>query len=77
MQVDFAARGTLAAVAVNGTCAWSINGAAKGTNSSLKLSLLPATYEVVCKVSGGTTKSRNVMIESGETAMAMFDVTAP
>lgn len=71
---DFpAANGTLVAVAIDGTCAFSVNGAAKGTTSTLKLSLPPATYLVQCKpTAGGVTQSRTVDLKSGETAMAMF-----
>jgi len=64
--------GTLVAVAVGGTCAFSVNGAAKGTTSTLKLSLAPGTYSVSCKPASGATKSRSVAIKSGSTAMAMF-----
>ncbi len=64
--------GTLVAVAVGGTCAFSVNGASKGTTSTLKLSLAAGTYSVSCKPSSGATKSRSVAIKSGETAMAMF-----
>jgi serine/threonine-protein kinase len=64
--------GTLVAVAVGGTCAFSVNGAAKGTTSTLKVSMAPGTYSVSCKPASGATKSRSVTIKSGETAMAMF-----
>lgn len=64
--------GTLVAVAVGGTCAFSVNGASKGTTSTLKLSLSPGTYSVSCKPASGATKSRSVAIKSGATAMAMF-----
>ncbi|TKD09252.1 serine/threonine protein kinase [Polyangium fumosum] len=64
--------GTLVAVAVGGTCAFSVNGASKGTTSTLKLSLSPGTYSVSCKPASGATKSRSVAIKGGETAMAMF-----
>lgn len=73
--LEFPANGTLVAVAVNGTCAFSVNGAAKGTTSSLKISLAPGSYLVECKPSGGgATKSRTVTIKSYETAMAMFQL---
>jgi len=64
--------GTLVAVAVGGTCAFSVNGASKGTTSTLKLSLSAGTYSVSCKPASGATKSRSVAIKPGETAMAMF-----
>jgi serine/threonine-protein kinase len=65
--------GTLVAVAVGGSCLFSVNGASKGTSSQLKLSVPAATYSVSCKPSnGGAQKTRSVVIKSGETAMAMF-----
>lgn len=65
--------GTLVAVAVGGSCTFSVNGANKGTSSQLKLSVPAGTYSVSCKPGDGTaTKSRSVIIKSGETAMAMF-----
>jgi serine/threonine-protein kinase len=63
--------GTLLAVAVGGTCSFSVNGAGKGTSSSIKLSLKPGTYSVVCRAHSGT-KSKSVTVKSGETAMAAF-----
>jgi serine/threonine-protein kinase len=64
--------GTLVAVAVGGTCAFSVNGASKGTTSTLKLSLKPGTYSVTCAPSTGSSKSKSVTVTSGGTAMAMF-----
>lgn len=64
--------GTLVAVAVGGTCAFSVNGASKGTTSTLKLSLKPGTYSVTCAPSTGASKSKSVTVTSGSTAMAMF-----
>ncbi len=72
---DFPANGTLVAVAVDGTCAFYVNGASKGTTSTLKMSLAPGAYLVECKpTGGGATKSRSVTLKSGETAMAMFQL---
>lgn len=72
VELAFVSNGTLVAVAVNGTCAFSVNGAAKGTGSTIKLSLDPGAYHVTCKPTVGLTKSRDVVIKSGETAMVMF-----
>jgi len=65
-------KGTLVAIAVGGTCAFSVNGASKGTTTTLKLSVKPGTYSVSCKPASGGTKSRSVRVKSGSTAMAMF-----
>ena len=65
-------KGTLLAVAVGRSCAFQANGASKGTASSLRLSLKPGTYSVVCRPATGATKSKSVTVRSGETAMAAF-----
>ena len=64
--------GTLVAVAVGGTCAFSVNGASKGSGSSIKVPLKPGSYSVSCKPPSGATKTRSVSVTSGGTAMAMF-----
>jgi serine/threonine-protein kinase len=64
--------GTIVAVAVGGTCAFSVNGASKGTLSTLKLQVKPGSYSVTCKPSTGATKSKSVTVTSGGSAMAMF-----
>lgn len=64
--------GTLVAVAVGGTCAFSVNGASKGSGSSIKVPLKPGSYSVSCKPPSGATKTRSVNVTSGGTAMAMF-----
>jgi len=66
--------GTLVAVAVGGSCEFSVNGAAKGTMSKLKVQVKAGTYSVTCKPSTGATKSKSVTIASGGTAMAMFNL---
>jgi len=65
-------KGTLVAIAVGGTCSFSVNGASKGTTSSVKLSVNPGNYTVTCKPSSGAMKSKSVEVKSGATAMAMF-----
>lgn len=64
--------GTVVAVAVGGSCAFSVNGSAKGSGSSVKVQVPPGTYSVSCKPSTGATKSKSVTVTSGGTAMAMF-----
>ncbi|HEY4122326.1 MAG TPA: serine/threonine-protein kinase [Byssovorax sp.] len=64
--------GTLLAIAVGGNCAFSVNGASKGTSSSLRVALKPGTYSVTCKPSDGASKSKSVTIKTGETSMAAF-----
>jgi serine/threonine-protein kinase len=66
------AMGTLVAVAVGGSCAFSVNGASKGSGATIKVQLKAGTYSVSCKPVSGATKSRSVTVSSGQTAMAMF-----
>ena len=66
------ANGTLMAVAVGGSCAFSVNGASKGTTSTLKVSLKPGSYTVSCRPASGAAKTKSVTISSGSTSMAMF-----
>ena len=64
--------GTLLAVVVGGSCSFQVNGASKGSGSSLRLALRPGTYSVVCRPSSGGTKSKSVTVRAGETSMAAF-----
>lgn len=64
--------GTLVAVAVGGSCTFSVNGASKGSGATIKVQLKAGTYSVSCKPVTGATKSRSVTVSSGQTAMAMF-----
>lgn len=66
------ATGTLLAVVVGGSCSFQVNGATKGSGSSLRLSLKPGTYSVGCRPASGAVKSKSVTVRSGETAMAAF-----
>ena len=65
-------KGTLMAVALGGTCAFSVNGSSKGTSSSIKVTLAPGSYSVMCKPAGGALKSKTITVKKGETAMATF-----
>ncbi|MFO0758204.1 MAG: protein kinase [Byssovorax sp.] len=69
---DSGGMGTIVAVAVGGSCAFSVNGASKGTASTLKVQVKAGTYSVTCKPATGATKSKSVTVTSGGTAMAMF-----
>lgn len=64
--------GTLMAIALGGTCAFSVNGSSKGSGSSIRVTLPPGNYSVMCKPAGGALKSKTVKVKSGETAMATF-----
>ncbi len=60
------------AVATGGSCTFMVNGAAKGSGTSAKVTLKAGTYNVACKPASGATKSRSVTIKPGETAMVSF-----
>ncbi len=64
--------GTLVAISVGGACAFTVNGAAQGFASTLKLSLKPGTYSVTCAPAFGGAKSKSVTVTGGGTATAMF-----
>jgi serine/threonine-protein kinase len=64
--------GTIVAVAYGGSCAFSVDGASKGTASTLKLPVTAGTHTVTCKPATGPTKSKSVAVSAGDTAMAMF-----
>ena len=66
------ATGTLMAVALGGSCAFSVNGSSKGSGSSIKVTLPPGTYSVMCKPAGGAIKSKSIQVKAGSTAMATF-----
>jgi serine/threonine-protein kinase len=57
---------------MGGSCAFSVNGASKGTSSSIRVALAPGKHSVTCKPSSGAAKSKSVVVKSGETAMATF-----
>jgi serine/threonine-protein kinase len=63
--------GTLLAAAVGGSCTFFVNGGSRGTSSSIRVSLRPGTYSVVCRTASGA-KSKSVTVRGGETAMAAF-----
>jgi serine/threonine-protein kinase len=65
-------KGTLVAVAVGGSCAFSVNGSSKGTSSSIRVALAPGKHSVTCKPSSGAAKSKSVTVKTGETAMTTF-----
>jgi serine/threonine protein kinase len=65
-------KGTLVAIAMGGTCAFSVNGSSKGSGSSIKVQLAPGNYSVMCKPPGGALKSKTITVKSGGTAMATF-----
>ena len=64
--------GRLLAIATGGSCAFSVDGASKGSGSSLSVSLPAGKHTVVCKPASGAAKSRGATIKPNETTMLTF-----
>lgn len=64
--------GRLLAIASGGSCAFSVDGAGRGSGSSLSVSLPAGSHTVACKPSSGSAKSRSVTIKPDETSMLTF-----
>ncbi len=64
--------GRLLAIASGGSCAFSVDGAGKGSGSSLSVSLPAGKHSVTCKPTSGSAKSRTVTIKANETSMLTF-----
>jgi serine/threonine-protein kinase len=65
-------QGTLVLIAVGGTCAFSVNGASKGTTNSVKLTVPPGNYAVTCKPASGSSRSKSGAVKAGKTTMMTF-----
>jgi serine/threonine-protein kinase len=65
-------QGTLVLIAVGGTCAFSVNGAPKGTTNSVKLTVPPGNYAVTCKPASGSSRSKSGAVKGGKTTMMTF-----
>jgi eukaryotic-like serine/threonine-protein kinase len=72
--VDSAEMGTLIAVAMGGSCAFSINDAGRGTTTMLKIPIKAGTYVVSCAPANGAAQSKSVTISPGGVGMATFKV---
>jgi eukaryotic-like serine/threonine-protein kinase len=59
--------GTLVAVAVGGSCKFSVDGHSITTSSTLRLKLPPGPHVVECG-----SHTRSLTVRTGETSMAMF-----
>jgi serine/threonine-protein kinase len=65
-------RGMLSAVAIGGTCAFSLDGVYKSTGSSLYLSLKPGAHTLTCKRAHGPQGFRMVQVEPRRTTTTAF-----
>ena len=52
--------GTLVAIAIGGSCSFSVDGSPKGTKSSLRLQVPVGPHTVSCRAPGGATRTQRV-----------------
>jgi len=64
--------GTLLVIATGGSCTFIVDGGARGSSSTLRVSLKAGRHSVTCKPAKGAAKSRGVQIRDGETSMLTF-----
>ncbi len=60
-------KGTLVAIAIGGSCAFSVDGAPKGTKSSLRLKVPTGPHTVSCAPAGKATRTQRGAIGSHST----------
>lgn len=65
-------KGEIIGVSVGGSCAFSVNGAAKGASGQVHVWVTPGVYSVSCKEKSGVRKTKSIVVKSGEAAVAMF-----
>lgn len=64
--------GTLVAIAIGGSCAFSVDGAPKGTKSSLRLKVPTGPHTVSCAPPGKATRTQRVVVKSDQPGIASF-----
>lgn len=65
-------KGTLVAIAIGGSCAFSVDGAPKGTKSSLRLKVPTGPHTVSCAPPGKATRTQRVVVKSDQPGIASF-----
>jgi hypothetical protein len=65
-------KGTLVAMAVGSSCSFAIDGAPRGSGSSVRVELEPGNHTVSCQPAGGSRRSRSVTVKPGQAATAVF-----
>lgn len=66
--------GALVAIAIGGTCAFSVDGEAKGTTSSIRVRVQVGEHVVACTPPGGKTRQQTVRVKAGKPGIASFRV---
>jgi eukaryotic-like serine/threonine-protein kinase len=67
-----AGTGTLVAMAIGASCAFAIDGATKGTRSSVRTEIAAGPHTVSCQPVDGSPRTRTVTVKPGEAAVAVF-----
>ncbi len=69
---DTGGEGTLVAIAIGGSCAFSVNGAPKGTKSSLRMKVPTGPHTVSCTPPGKASRTQRVVVKSDQPGIASF-----
>ena len=64
--------GTLVAIAIGGKCAFSVDGASKGSGSSISVQVPLGSHTVTCAPKGSGPRSQTVTVKEGKPGMATF-----
>jgi serine/threonine-protein kinase len=64
--------GTLVAIAIGGSCAFAVDGAGKGTKSSIRMKVSVGPHTVSCTPQGGASRTQRVNVKSGTPGIASF-----
>jgi serine/threonine-protein kinase len=64
--------GTLVAIAIGGSCAFSVDGQPKGTKSSIRIKVPVGNHTVSCTPPGGASRSQGVKVTADKPGIASF-----
>jgi serine/threonine-protein kinase len=67
-----AGQGTIVAMAIGASCAFSIDGGGRGSSSSVRALVSAGRHSVSCQPVGGSRRTKSVMVEPGQAATAVF-----
>jgi serine/threonine-protein kinase len=62
----------LVAIAVGGSCSFTVDGQGQGTTSSIRLKVPVGVHTVSCARTGQATRSRTIKVKSNQPGMVMF-----
>ncbi len=64
--------GTIVAMAVGASCSFAVDGASRGSTSSIRVQVPAGRHTVSCQPVGGSRRSKSVTVEPGKAATAVF-----